>query len=136
MTQVITKPKRKKSADDERNHALKALESELLEECLVVSRDMMRFREIQPDQAEPPEEWVREVGYEKAMERLRCALAGHDNRKNAPIAVQLAVQLGVGIMKSRASEKSGSITLNAMLVGFPAAAAPTFAIVDIPADER
>lgn len=118
--QVIgARPKR--GTLEERQAALRGLETELLEECIVVSRDTLRFREISEEQDMPPQEWVDEVGLDAAMERFRCAKSGWMSRKNAPIAVQLAVQLGVGIIKSRATEKMGSKTINAVVVQFPAA---------------
>lgn len=114
MTQVIRKPKRMTEA--ERNAYLRGLETELLEDSLSVSRDTLRFREIDPGATEPPADWIEEVGLERATERFRCAQAGWMTRKDAPVGVQIAMQLGVGILKSRAQKDVGAKTLNVQVV--------------------
>jgi hypothetical protein len=135
VTQVISKPKR---SEDERMKAIRGLENELLEECISVSRDALRAKEIDPTAEAPPQEWIDEMGLERASEAFRCAKAGWDTKKNAPIFVQIAASLGVGIMKSRATEKTGSRTINATIVQFPVNQPPEkpYPVIDLPPEER
>lgn len=114
VTQVI--PRRRSAQADERNRILQTLETELLEESISVSRDTLRFREIAPDAEGPPQEWIDECGEEKAAERFRVAQAGWMTRKNAPVGVQIAMQLTLGIMKSRATKDKAPQTLNVQVV--------------------
>ncbi len=117
---------------------IRGLENELLEECIVVSRDTLRAKEIDISAEGPPDEWIQEMGLERASEAFRCAQAGWSTKQKAPIFLQIAAALGVGIMKSRATEKTGSRTINATIVQFPANTPPLnpYPVLDLPPEER
>lgn len=135
VTQVISK---RQKSEEERLKAIRGLENELLEECVSVSRDTLRAKEIDINAEGPPDEWIAEMGLERATEAFRCAQAGWSTKKNAPIFVQIAASLGVGIMKSRATEKTGTRVLNATFVQFPVNAQPAtpYPVLDLPKEER
>lgn len=135
VTQVISKPKR---SEEERMKAIRGLENELLEECISVSRDALRAKEIDPTSEGPPDAWIEEMGLERATEAFRCAQSGWSTKQKAPIFLQIAASLGVGIMKSRATEKTGARTINATIVQFPGAVPPAvpYPVLDLPPEER
>lgn len=99
-----------------REQTMKSLEAELFLESMQIVSDMNKFREIDPGQEEPPEAWTAELGYKAAKERLRSANAGWMSKKEAPIAVQVAQAVVIGISRSRATEKTGPRTLNVQVV--------------------
>lgn len=115
-TQVVYGKKKPISIEQQREQTLKSLEAELFLESMQIVSDMNKFREIDPGQAEPPESWVEEMGYKAAKERLRSANAGWMSKKDAPIAVQVAQAVVIGISRSRATEKQGPKTLNVQVV--------------------
>lgn len=112
--QVVSK--KKLSVEQQREQTLKSLEADLFLESMQIVADSFKFREIAPGQNEPPESWVAELGYQKAMERLRSAQAGWMSKKDSPVAVQVAQAVVIGISRSRASEKAGPRTLNVQVV--------------------
>lgn len=134
--QVIKRPKRQAlTVAEERERALKSIESELLRDSMEVVVDSLRFREITPGQEEPPPAWIREVGEKRAIQRLRVANAGWMNKKEAPIAVQLAQVVAVGIIRSRATEKAGPKTLNVQMVQM-SAPLPKFPELDVTGSDK
>lgn len=114
--QVVKRPKKPISIEQQREQTLKSLEADLFLESMQIVSDSFKFREIDPGQQEPPEAWVRDLGHEKAMERLRSAQAGWMSKKDSPVAVQVAQAVVIGISRSRASEKQGPRTLNVQVV--------------------
>lgn len=139
LAQVVP---RKASIEEKRYKALKHIEEELFEESMVVMRDAIRFVEIDAGQTEPPEQWVLALeeefpgrGLEMAMRRLRAANAGWMTKKDAPIAVQVASALVVGIGRSRSAEKAGPRTLNVQLVQV-SAPLPSFPSLRLQAGEK
>lgn len=135
--QVIKKPLAERRRQEklekakQRERSLRAIESEMLEKSIQISMDCMRFAEVEPDSDEPPGSWVRELGYDKAMERLKLAKSGWMNKKEAPIGVQIAQVIAVGIIRSRATEKAGPRTLNVQMVQM-SAPLPTFPELELP----
>lgn len=134
-TQVISRKKSKLSIAEQREQTIKNIESELLRDSMEVVNDTLRFREITPGQDEPPPAWVREVGQKRAVERLRVANAGWMSKKDAPIAVQLAQVVAVGIIRSRATEKAGPKTFNVAMVQM-SAPLPTFPELDVTGSDK
>lgn len=119
----VVKRKREQSVEQRREATLKTIEADLLRNSMEVVGDSLRFREIDPGQIDPPSEWVEELesahpgkGLELANQRLRCANAGWMNKKDSPVAVQVAQALAIGIIRSRSAEKSGPRTLNVQVV--------------------
>ncbi len=122
LAQVVT-PGKKLSPEQQREMTLKNIESELYLSAMLITADSFRFREIEPDQEEPPQEWVDELeysspgrGYELAKQRLRAAVAGHKSKKDAPVAIQMAQATVVGIGRARAQLSAGPKTLNVQVV--------------------
>ena len=115
--QVVPRGKKRElSVEQRRELTLKNLEAELFQESMQIVADSFKFREIAPDQKEPPEEWVEAMGHKAAMERLRSAQAGWMSKKDSPVAVQVAQAIVIGISRSRASINAGPKTLNVQVV--------------------
>jgi len=114
---------------------MKTLEAELFLESMQIVSDMNKCKYIDPGQSEPPEEWVEELGYKAAKERLRLANAGWMSKKEAPIALQVAQAVVIGISRSRASEKAGPKTLNVQVVQM-SAPLPQFPSLRLSAGEK
>jgi hypothetical protein len=60
------------------------------------------FGLIEPEAAEPPEEWVRQYGAEHAHQRLRVAKTGWVPKGQTPSGVDMAGKLFTGIAAARA----------------------------------
>jgi hypothetical protein len=95
---------------------IRSLEEEIHEESADVIRDALAFADIPPDAEEPPYEWVKELGMERAWKRFRTVKYALCNLKEAPVALRIAKDTLVGMAKARASEKSGPRTLNMVVV--------------------
>lgn len=139
LAQVVP---RNTSVEEKRYKALKTIEEELFESSMIIMRDSNRFVEIDAGQTEPPQQWVNELegdfpgrGLEMAMRRLRAANAGWMTKKDAPVAVQVAAALVVGIGRSRSAEKAGPRTLNVQLVQV-SAPLPSFPSLRLQAGEK
>lgn len=99
---------------------LKAVEDEVYEVNLDITRDTARFCEIGFDATEPPAAWVRELGMERALRRFRIAKGAQMAAKDAPVAIQMAARVVTGLAKARAMERSGgSKELNVQIVMMP-----------------
>jgi len=91
---------------------LLALQDELWEESMVVARDTLRFREIDPSDPNPPKSWIEEYGHDEAVRMFRVAQAAWLDNSKAPMGLRHAGLVAMGIAKARAVEKSAPKTLN------------------------
>ncbi len=102
LTEQVTRGTRYQ--DELRSSQLRAIleaENNVLQESQQVSQAMLAFHEVEPDQVLPPKEWVEKYGQDAAEKRLRVARSGWLPSSAAPSAVKYAVQIMVGIAKSR-----------------------------------
>lgn len=120
--QVVSR-KQKLTVEQQREQTLKTIEADLFLDSMSIVSDSFKFREIEPGQQEPPQEWVDQLeyqnpgrGYELAKQRLRSANAGWMSKRDSPVAVQVAQAIVVGISRSRAQLNAGPKTLNVQLV--------------------
>lgn len=111
---------------------IEELTDEIFGEAAQIVQDSLRFREISPDQKDPPIEWVRQFGQEEADRMFRVAQASWLPAKCAPIGIKNAMYVAVGILKARAAKSTGNQTLN-VAVMMPSAISepPSFPEVEV-----
>lgn len=95
---------------------LRDIEEEIHEEAATVIQDALAFAEINPEDKEPPHEWVKALGQEKAWRRFKTAQYALLTPKEAPIGVRIAKDIVLGLARVRAHEKLGPKTLNMVVV--------------------
>lgn len=95
---------------------LREIADGLFEANLRIMGDAASFRDIDPTRAEPPEEWVRELGLPEAAKRHRIAMASWMPSKDAPVGLANARAIVVGMMKSKAMENASPRTINVVAV--------------------
>lgn len=95
---------------------IRDIEEEIHEESAAVVQDALRFSELSPEAQEPPHEWVKELGQERAWKRFNTARYALMNAKEAPIGLRIAKDTLMGLSKVRAKEKIGPKTLNMVVV--------------------
>lgn len=106
--------------------ALRAAEDKLLAQSIDVVQglldfDKLVFKDGEVDEEQLPFEW-RLLPPEEKARRIRLAQYGLMNSKATPYGAKLSQAMAVGIMKSRATENSGSKVLNLEISTFPAPA--------------
>ena len=95
---------------------MREVRQELMVESMDVLANTMKFSEVDPDQEEPPDEWVQQLGLVRAKRALTIAKSAYKSSKDAPIALRLAADVFLGLTKAEALEKSGSKQLNVQVV--------------------
>lgn len=97
-----------------------AIEDRVYATSLAIVDDMNHWAEVEPDTEEPPEQWVRELGRDGAIRRLRVAKASWMPLKDAPIGISASKSIVSSMAKSRAIRDAGrgSLNLNVLAV-FP-----------------
>lgn len=107
------------AASQQQEALIQSVQDKLFFESISVVNDTLRFREVDPSiadvEAQPNYKvWLEECGgdVEAVARMFRVALAGWLGAKEAPSAVKYAATIAVGIIKSKATEKSSHKTLN------------------------
>ncbi len=95
---------------------LQEVQDEILERSLFVTDGAVRFSEVEEGAVMPPQEWIDELGEEKALIRFRAAKAGWKSAKEAPVGIKVAMQMASTIIKAKAMEQAPARTLNVALV--------------------
>ena len=129
-------PAIKRTVEEKRERSIRSLESDLLEKSLAVAMDSMRAFEIAPDQENPPEEWVKELGIKGAVERFRTAKMALMSKKEAPVALDVAKTVAMGIIRARSVEKVGPKVLNVQFVNLPTAVLPPIPVLDLTSESE
>lgn len=119
VAELVGPPKVKPTA----GMTIRAVEEELLQETNTVVSAALDFAKIDPESDSPPSEWVERHGLEKATERFRTAKYALMSAKDAPVGLKIATQVHGGIIKARATEKSGTRIMNVTLVEMPVSTA-------------
>jgi len=133
----VLEPAQKATAIDrqlEANERLGAIQDSILTECGQIIQDTLHFAKIPADTVAPPAEWIAELGEARAWERYRTAQYGLMNAKEAPVAMKVAHQVYVGIVKAKATEKGGPVRLNVEKV-YMTIPAPKFPELEVHSDE-
>lgn len=96
---------------------------------------LVRFSEVSPEDEEPPAEWVASMGAKKARRYLRVARMGHIPKNQAPIGLQVALEVTKVERKVRSAQPTTQNTLNIMAVQMPKVSA-YFPEKEVTDDER
>lgn len=107
---------------------LQRLEDRILEKSLLTVYDSLHWEDIDAGAVDPPQAWIDEVGLEAAKKRLRVAQAAWMNAKEAPVALNMARAISMGITKVRAARQVGTPTLNINFVSFQQ---PVLDVIDV-----
>jgi hypothetical protein len=98
---AIVRELKSEAARETRLARIEELENELMEKASSVLSDYLSFREIRHDQAEPPPEWVEELGRDEAERKLNIAKAAWLPASLAPAGATLAARMVAGISRGR-----------------------------------
>jgi hypothetical protein len=89
---------------------VKKIEDGLLLKSMEVVDGVLDFYSIDPEEDMP--EWFEKKHGKDAKRKWRLAVAGNKSAKEAPVAVKVSTQVAMGIVRARATEKSGPKILN------------------------
>ncbi len=96
---------RKEIADENlklaRQTRIEELEAEVFETAGQIVGALFDFQQVRHDQTEPPPSWVEQYGVEGAKSRLAVARAGWLPPSQAPVAVNHAVKMMIGVNRGR-----------------------------------
>ncbi len=99
---------------------------------LSIVADVTHFADIAPGQQTPPEAWVKELGPEGAMRRLRVCQGAWLGAKDAPAALGIAKSISSSLALARVKKEKADRTLKVELAVFPAF---TYGKVEVTSDE-
>lgn len=111
------------SLAERRSEELQDVTDQLLKESQGILHDALSTFDLDPVQlkkARPPQEWIDELGERRARRRLRVAKAASLPKVKAPVALEHARAVMVGVVAAKAREKGGNKTLNVAFVNVPA----------------
>lgn len=100
-------------------HKMEEIEDELYVEALDTVRGLMKFSDLDPTLEQPPEEWVYEYGAAKALKMYKLAQMGNMCRKDAPIGIQVALDLAKSERRARAHQEAPATKLAVAVVVMP-----------------
>jgi hypothetical protein len=91
---------------------LKLIRDRMLHSALEGMEAATAFADIDPEQTEPPPEWVAKYGLESAVRRLKIAKMAWLPAKVAPLGLTMMPKVALGIMNIDAKLKSPPRTMN------------------------
>ncbi len=81
------------------------MEENVHADSMQVMSDCLHFARINPEEhAEPPSEWVEELGEARAWERFRLAIAANLPAQQAPSGLKIAMAITTSLVKARAND--------------------------------
>lgn len=117
--------------------SIKLAEDRLFTDALEIIQPYMKFAELGFDEQTGevdsiPFEWEG-LPEEEKKKKIRLAKAGWMNSSDTPHAVKMAHATIIGIIKAKATEQSGSKTLNIESITFPSPAQKPeeFEVIDV-----
>lgn len=87
--------------------ALAQIEDRLLTKAAAVEDAILLAKELDDDAVGPPAEWVTKWGEHGARKRFRIAMDARRNSKNAPVYLEHAKAMTMGLLKVKASRSQG-----------------------------
>lgn len=102
----------RKSHAEQRQDEIREIEDELLRKSLEIVDASLDFCKVDPTIETPPEQWVRELGADKAERKFKVAKAAWMAPKDAPCGILMAKSVSLGIIKARAAEGTAPRGLN------------------------
>ena len=105
------------SADELAKRVFREVEDELYGESMEVIQGVLQFAEVDfhadPNgDGPPPREWVDRWGLKKARKLYKLAVIGNMPKSEAPLAVDIAKSVAMGILKARSKDAEGLKRLN------------------------
>lgn len=97
----VAQPRRKLSREERIEERLQEAENEVFAGALNTLADALHWRDINPDDDEPPLEWVQHLGLKEAQKRHRVARAAWMANKDAPAGLKIANQVMAAVVKGR-----------------------------------
>lgn len=120
MTDKALAEYRSAKAREERWEKMERVQDEVFASAAGIMQAFMAFAEIEPDQQEPPEEWIAEFGPKGAALRLKVAKLGWGRKDEMPGGVAVAEKVYTGINKARQkSQRATQAPLN-VTISLPA----------------
>jgi hypothetical protein len=95
------------------------IEDDLYIEALDTVRGLMKFAELDVEAGEVPDEWVLEYGAAKAQKMYKLAQMGNMCRKDAPIGIQVALDLAKSERRARSHQDAPATKLAVAVVVMP-----------------
>jgi len=83
---------------------LDEIQDAVKQESFEVVSAVVGFAEIDPDSPAPPESWVQQLGFARALKRFRLAKAGWLGAKEAPIGIKVAASIAGNVLKAQAGD--------------------------------
>lgn len=90
---------------------LQSIEDELFEKSGEILEGALLFADISPDAEEPPAEWFKKYGVEKATRMFRMAKFAMMSAKEAPVGIKVAESMVRGVLKARSMAAAQPKTL-------------------------
>lgn len=84
----------------------------ITEQSCATVRDVLAFRDVGPDDAEPPAQWVAQFGQLEANKRLQLAKLGWQAARASPLGVEVARQMAVAVARDRTDAERQVPALN------------------------
>lgn len=113
---------------------LKSVENELFRKALETVDGAVSFVELDPDNPLAiPQEWIDELGDERAKRKHNAAVAALRSNKEAPAGLKIAENIAANIIRARAAEKSASVTIGiekVLIMEAPMKAFPEMVVVE------
>lgn len=91
---------------------------QLFQETTTILQSALAFADIEPGATEPPQEWIDRFGEDGALKRFRIAQYAQLTHKDAPIGLEIATKVAVGITKAKLDRSPGNRPLNVQFVRY------------------
>ena len=126
--------KRQLTAVELRQERLQTIEDDLLESTMLVTDGACRFGEIDPGDLETiPQEWINDLGYDRAVIRHRVAVSATKPMREAPIGITIAAKVVTGIIRARTAERATGRSLNINMITMTKPI-PKYEVIDVEGD--
>lgn len=83
---------------------LDEIQDAVKQESFEVVSAVVSFAEIDPYATAPPESWVKQLGFARALKRFRLAQAGWLGAKEAPIGIKVAASIAGNVLKAQVGD--------------------------------
>ena len=91
---------------------LRSIENDIFRKALEVVDGAISFNELDPENPlEIPQEWIDELGDERAFRKHNAATAALRSAKEAPMGLKIAENMASNIIRARASEKQTQVNI-------------------------
>jgi hypothetical protein len=115
VAQDLPEPQRRAYAE----RRLKAMEDKLYADSMEILDGVLGFADVDPEDPDPPKEWVASLGTELAQRRNRLARYGLLSNKDCPVGIRAAIQVMAATHKAK--ESRGTVNqVNVQVVQMPA----------------